>query len=116
MSDLRNLFKQEHGHPVGSSHEGYIHINSAQAILNSALDKAVRVYGFADKHGWYKPDTESNHNATHSAVLFDIQEFKKECEHMPHIIRLPNGDSSDTWTNRTCKHCGIKLKATWSPA
>lgn len=94
----------------------------ANAKLNKLIESWPVVYGFADKHGWFKPDTEANENATHKARLAFIEEIKKECvKHEPvfskervSAMMFNFDDKSEFYKQAHCKHCGVELQATWS--
>lgn len=95
----------------------------AQARFDAWLKDAVRVYGKDagcdrdNDRGTWVMKRHQVPSDTHTAILISIEEIKKEpCVHQPQIIRLPKGDTSDTWTNRTCKHCGVALVAKWEEA
>ena len=81
----------------------------ANQILDEHLAKCPVVYGYLDGATLSDVTEFKYEGADHKAVLFNIEELMKEpCKHEPKWVGHPH--LSD------CKHCGIKLKATWEAA
>lgn len=112
MSNLRKLFTPEQFRgAIGTPSAREYCSETAHAILNEALDKAVRVYGYKNSSNhWVLSDYQNRTPDTHQALLVAIEEIsKKQCEHEPH-----EQDYMDHKAYRNiCKHCGAKLKAKW---
>jgi hypothetical protein len=99
--------------------DGYFHDEAARQA-NLKLDEwrkqATVVIGNPEIGTWSDVGDSAD---THRALLIDITELPKEpCKHEPNIIQVPAGMGmvpfyTDT---ATCKHCGVKLKASWEAA
>ena len=87
--------------------------DQAQKALDAHLATLPKVYGFSSANGVNGAWTTSEINATHTAILFDIQEIeKKECDHEPVYVENKNRES---WFE--CEYCGKSLKIEkWSEA
>lgn len=83
----------------------------ANAKLNTYLESLPVVYIHIDEHGFYECEGGLE-NATHTARLIAIEETEKEpCVHQSDFKSYSEYEST---INAFCKHCGVKLKATWS--
>lgn len=83
----------------------------ANRILQEYVEKnGVKVYGFADKCGWFRPDTMSNDNATHTAILINIEPTeKKKCTNQC----APEEYNQETKIGEIkCYNCGGKIQPT----
>jgi len=90
----------------------------ANELLDEHLAKCPVVYGLVnertEKFDWSEFIYDGFAKATHKAVLFNIEELvKEECKHEPTHVFI--GPDTGHWSTQ-CKHCGIKLKATWEAA
>lgn len=83
-----------------------------QALWLSELKASATVVLQNEYTDWYElRDGAKESGATHRALLICVEEIaKKPCEHEPRYIdqsyKLPDVV--------VCKHCGVKLKASWS--
>lgn len=89
--------------------------NAAARIANAKLAEwkrdAMVVYGNSYS-GWH--EKQNIHSITR-ALLIDIEELRQEpCKHEPGMTH--SLDSYPSHETTYCKHCGVKLKATWSPS
>jgi len=134
MSKFR--FKPEDFYPMLSANEplfvtSYEVAVRANHLLDEHLAKCRVVFGYINpstsSSSWSTnpPNTFSDEDITHQAVIFNIEErVKEECKHDP--VNVPakgtyiiNGKSYQVDMDQSlirCKHCGIKLKATWEAA
>ena len=111
--DFKNLNYGAHTRPSAA------YVEYANEKLKKLIETCTVVYGFANKHGWYEPDTESNEYATHKARLAFIEEIKKEqCAHEPSRITTVqlsvDQPGNEYYTHKTrCQLCGCELVADW---
>ncbi len=77
----------------------------ANAVLEAHLATLPVIYSRNPNVIWDRLKLEK---ASHQALLWDVKPIEKECEHAPR-------KSSLFTIHESCEHCGIKLKATWSP-
>lgn len=88
----------------------------ANARLAEMLVSAKVVYGWFNGDGAcrfseLKVIGSDKGEATHRALLINIEEIKREpCEHEP--MRSCGGPKA-FYSENECKHCGVKLKAKW---
>lgn len=90
-------------------------------VANAKLDEwrrsATVVYGRNfDKDDWEYSTSRCSLKGgdTHRALLIDIEPIeKKECEHDPIWINKIPGWNHAPDSGAECRHCGVKLKATW---
>ncbi len=94
----------------------------ANAVLEAHLATLPVVYC---KHGdrfhlntTFMKVVDTKEEATHEALLWDVKPIeKKECEHVFPDFSITSNDACEYISvSGRCKHCGVKLKATWSPA
>lgn len=94
--------------------------NFANKILQ---ERGVRVWfndaDSMDNGGVFEVSTRQPNKKTHQAWLTGIEELpKKECVHEAKNIHpmLSWNEQEKMRINPECKHCGVKLKATWEVA
>lgn len=90
----------------------------ANAKLEAWRQKATVVFTSEfDQVVWYKAIPTGFRRPTHRALLIDIEPIeKKPCEHRVPDYHAEYVDKELRVTHVTCKHCGVKLKATWEAA
>lgn len=112
-----SIFKPEdfvYGMDRAVDHRAELTANIANAKLAKLIDEAPVIYSEGvdvssnPKHqSWSFIPSKFQ---TYSAKLMFITELlKKECEHEANVLDIH-------WKSVTCKHCGVEIKATWSPA
>lgn len=120
---MKNFFKPEDFQYVKDNHISRVSIQEivdiANHILNAEIDKWPVVYAKSydgtDISYWHE-DGGGTINVMKTARLAFIEEIsKKECLHEPETAMMcgPQGYTESVAIDK-CKHCGKKLKATWS--
>lgn len=86
---------------------------NANEKLNALIESCPVVYGNMLANTDMRWLDERNSFHTHTARILDIQKLpKQECKHEPDLLKMFQEYGLQ---NSKCKHCGIELRATWSP-
>lgn len=111
--------------PAGTYSFNDEYLREMVSFANRKLDEWrkswVRVYKHAQpgmqSSNWFENIPQAFHPMTHQAYLVEIEPLeKKECAHEPRIDVLISKDYQQRTITDLCKHCGAKLKASWSVA
>ena len=98
--------------PSDFNYEAHLSNLYAAETANAKLEEWKREATVAYANLNFPPDIPRNAD-THRALLIDIEELSKEpCKHEP--LEKPTIERMQGIVR--CKHCGVKLKATWEPA
>jgi hypothetical protein len=117
---MKPFFKPEDFyHPLGPTAIGLMPSDCAEFANRILEERGVRVSGHKTREGDWVMESEPYYSDAYQALLVCIEELpKKECEHDPQVFISKDMESwylaGKPKPDFKCKHCGIKLKATWS--